>query len=360
MKTTTELQSNPFSARLERLFSSAKEQHFDAFVIFDESDIRALTDIQCDSACLLLDVKKQTTTFFTDFRYVPAVKRSAPWMDVVRLNKGGGELFKILKSAGSKWKKIGFEGKIKASMYLALAKNFPKAKIVDIQETISGLRMVKTHEEIIKIANAAALNDEIWDQARKQIRRGMTEKEIQSIIRSFMVLAGDGEAFDTIVCAGANAAECHHIPDDTVWGKGDALLVDMGVKLDGVCSDMTRNIPARNKEYKKIYDIVLRANKAAIAAARPGMTCEELDAVARDIIDAEGYGADFGHALGHGVGFEIHEAPTLRKSDTTVLKPGMIVTIEPGIYIPGKVGVRIEDLVLITDDGCETLTASAK
>lgn len=351
---------NPFSKRLDDLFSAAKRKRFSALAIFDEADIRSLTGIQCDSACLLLNVKDGTVTFFTDFRYIPAIQRTAPWINVVQLSRGFNELFQLLKKDGAKWTKVGFEGQIKASLYLALSNTLPKAKLVDIQSEIVKLRSVKTHEEIVKIANAAAFNDEIWSEAQKQIRRGMTEKEIQSIIRSFMVMAGDGEAFETIVCAGANAAECHHVPDDTVWNKGDALLVDMGVKLEGVCSDMTRCIPARDKEYKKIYDIVLRANTAAIAAARPGISCGDLDSVARDIIADEGYGDAFGHALGHGVGFEIHEAPTLRRGDTTLLEPGMIVTIEPGIYIPGKFGVRIEDLVLITDDGCQVLTSSKK
>jgi Xaa-Pro aminopeptidase len=351
---------NPFSNRLDSLFAFAKQKRFNALAIFNEADIRALTGIQCDSACLLLDVKKHALTIFTDFRYVPAIQRTAPWINVVQLNRGFSELFQILSKDGCKWTKVGFEGQIKASLYLALVKALPKAKLIDIQPLIFELRSIKTFDEIDKITNAVALNDEIWSTVKKEIRRGMTEKQIQSIIRSYMVMAGDGEAFETIVCAGANAAECHHVPDDTVWNKGDPLLVDMGVKLNGVCSDMTRCIPAKNKEYKAIYDIVLHANMAAIDAARPGMTCEELDAIARDIITAEGYGDAFGHSLGHGVGFEIHESPTLRRGDDTPLTPGMIVTIEPGIYLPGKFGVRIEDLILITDDGCEVLTTSSK
>jgi Xaa-Pro aminopeptidase len=352
--------NNPFAKRLEDLFYVLRQKRFSALVIFDEADIRALTDIQCDSACLLLDVKNHSTTLFTDFRYIPAIQRLSPWINAVQLNRGFGELFETIKKTGAKWSKVGFEGTIKASLYLALAKALPKAKLFDAQSEILKLRSIKTHEEIIKIAEAAALNDEIWEAAKKEIKRGMTEKEIQSIIRSFMVISGDGEAFETIVCAGANAAECHHIPDDTVWKKGEALLVDMGVKLGGVCSDMTRTIASGNKEYKAVYDIVLKANMAAIEAARPGISCSELDGVAREIIAKEGFADAFGHALGHGVGFEIHESPTLRKNDTTILAPGMIVTIEPGIYIPGKFGVRIEDLVLITDDGCQSLTTSPK
>ena len=134
----------------------------------------------------------------------------------------------------------------------------------------------------------------------------------------------------------------------------------MGVKLDGVCSDMTRCVRGRGEEYRDIYSIVLEANRAAIAAARPGMTSGALDKVARDIIRKAGYGKAFGHSLGHGVGYEIHEEPTARAKSKTVLEPGMFVTIEPGIYLEGKLGVRIEDLVLITPDGCEVITRSPK
>ena len=151
------------------------------------------------------------------------------------------------------------------------------------------------------------------------------------------------------------------MPDDTVWRKGEPLLVDMGVKLDGVCSDMTRNIKAaRDAEYAKVYDIVLKANEAAIAAAKPGMTAGALDAVARTLIRKAGYGKAFGHSLGHGVGYEIHEEPCARQKSKTVLEPGMCVTIEPGIYLEGRLGVRIEDLVLITTTGCEVLSHSPK
>ena len=191
----------------------------------------------------------------------------------------------------------------------------------------------------------------------------MTEKDIQRVIRAWMNALGDGEAFETIVCAGANAAECHHVPDGTVWRKGEPLLVDMGVKLDGVCSDMTRCLkPSRSPdpEYDRVYDIVLEANRAAIAAARPGMTTGALDKVARDIIRKAGYAKAFGHSLGHGVGYEIHELPMARPKDGTVLEPGMLVTIEPGIYLEGRLGVRIEDLVLITTTGCEVLSHSRK
>ena len=220
---------------------------------------------------------------------------------------------------------------------------------------------------IAKIAAAAALNDRIWREARREMKPGMTEKDIQRIIRAWMNALGDGEAFETIVCVGKNAAECHHVPDGTVWRKGEALLVDMGVKLDGYCSDMTRCVPGtagRRKgipsRYDEIYSLVLGANRAAVAAVKPGITGKKLDAVARCIIRKAGFGKCFGHALGHGVGLEIHEMPVASKRSKTMLKPGMVVTIEPGVYIEGELGVRIEDLVLVTKDGCEVLSSSPK
>jgi Xaa-Pro dipeptidase len=187
----------------------------------------------------------------------------------------------------------------------------------------------------------------------------MTERQMAAAIKHLMIERGDGEAFETIVCVGANAAECHHVPDGTVWNGREPVLVDMGVKLDGFCSDLTRNLvpkPVRAL-YRKVYALVEEANRAAISAVRPWVAVADLDRVARGIIRKGGFGKCFGHALGHGVGYEIHEAPAVSGRDKTVLKPGMVVTIEPGIYLEGNLGVRIEDLVLVTEDGCEVLSA---
>ena len=177
-----------------------------------------------------------------------------------------------------------------------------------------------------------------------------------------MIERGEGEAFETIVCVGKNAAECHHIPDDTVWDGEEPVLVDMGVKLNGYCSDMTRNIlPAKkDKRYQEIYDAVLGANLAAIAAAKPGMKAGDLDKVARNYLKKLNLAKEFGHSLGHGVGIEIHEAPWVAAKRKEILKEGMVHSIEPGVYIEGELGVRIEDVVLLTKDGCEVLSHSEK
>ena len=352
-------EENPFDERLESLVRRAARRRLDAVLLFGEANIRSVTDVVCDNGCLVVSPHAEPT-FITDFRYVPMAHRVAPWLKTVQL-KRGQKFADAAKAAMPRGvRRLGYEGSVPASRYRSLQKAFRRAELVDVAEDVLALRAVKTLPEIAKITRAVALNDDIWSLARKEMRPGMTEKDIQRIIRGFMNALGDGEAFETIVCAGANAAECHHVPDDTVWRRGEPLLVDMGVKLDGVCSDMTRCVRGRGEEYRDIYSIVLEANRAAIAAARPGMTSGALDKVARDIIRKAGYGKAFGHSLGHGVGYEIHEEPTARAKSKTVLEPGMFVTIEPGIYLEGKLGVRIEDLVLITPDGCEVITRSPK
>ena len=353
-------EENPFDERLATLAAKAAKRRLDAILLFGEANVRAMTDMACDNGCLVVR-PGAAPVFLTDFRYVPMAHRVAPWLKTVQLRRGQTFAQAVKRLLPRGVRRLGYEGSVPASRYLSLEKAFRRAALVDVAEDVLALRAVKTLPEIAKITEAVALNDEIWLLARKEIHPGMTEKDIQRVIRGFMNALGDGEAFETIVCAGANAAECHHVPDDTVWRRGEPLLVDMGVKFQGVCSDMTRNVKAaRDPEYAKVYDIVLAANEAAIAAAKPGITAGALDKVARDVIRKAGYGKAFGHSLGHGVGYEIHEEPTARAKSKTVLEPGMFVTIEPGIYLEGKLGVRIEDLALITPDGCRVITRSAK
>ena len=354
---------NPFAGRLADFAAKLKKRMIAAAVVCGEANQKGLVGFGCDNGRLCVAADGETV-FYTDFRYIPAAKREAPWLTVRDIARF--DMKSVHRPRTGKFR-IGYEGTIPAARYLAFRKMFRAAELVDVGEDLLLLRAEKTPAEIAKIAAAAALNDRIWGAARREMKRGMTEKEIQRIIRAWMNALGDGEAFETIVCAGANAAECHHVPDDTVWKRGEPLLVDMGVKLDGYCSDMTRCIPGsagRQKgipsRYDEIYSLVLGANRAAIAAAKPGITGKQLDAVARRIIAKAGFGKCFGHSLGHGVGLEIHELPVASKKSKTVLKPGMVVTIEPGIYIEGDTGVRIEDLVLITKDGCEVLSSSPK
>ena len=353
---------NPFAGRLAAFAAKLRQRGIVAAFVHGEANQKGLVGFGCDNGCLRVEAGGPVV-FFTDFRYIPAAKREAPWLDVRDMASLCAA--DIRRPRGGKFR-MGYEGSIPATRYLALKRTFRSAELVDVGNDLLLLRAVKTPDEIARIKEAVALNDRIWCEVRREIKPGLTEKDIQRMIRARMNDLGDGEAFETIVCAGANAAECHHVPDGTVWRRGDPLLVDMGVKLGGYCSDMTRCIGgvgrriAGRSRYDEIYGLVLSANLAAIAAARPGINGRQLDAAAREVIRRAGYGRKFGHALGHGVGIEIHEQPVASMRSATVLKPGMLVTIEPGVYVEGELGVRIEDLVLITENGCEVLTASPK
>lgn len=334
----------------------------DFSLVTDPANVRALTGINCDNAVLVCEggdvCDLSRMRLYTDFRFLPMVRRLAPQLRSADLKK-----LPQLAKGGRTPRRIGFESSISVSALERFKQVFPRARFVDVEDEVLAVRSVKTRGEIERICAAVALNDAIWDSARKTFRPGMTELEMARVIKLMMVEAGEGEAFETIVCVGANAAECHHIPDGTVWDGREPVLVDMGVKLDGFCSDMTRcfgGVRRGGGLYAKIYSLVRRANLAAIAAVRPGMTCRALDKVARDVIAQAGYGRYFGHSLGHGVGLEIHERPFISRRSRERLEPGMIFTIEPGVYLEGQLGVRIEDVVLVTADGCEVLTSSAK
>jgi Xaa-Pro aminopeptidase/Xaa-Pro dipeptidase len=329
--------------RIEELKNALADKRLDQLLICDQANIRALTGVECDAACLNMDA------IYTDFRYVAMIHRVAPWLKV-----------RDIRRLSVKGRRIGYESSISHARFLHLrSKAEKKATFVDISEELAALRMTKTADEIEGISSAERLNVAIWNEAKELFKAGMTEREMAVVIKRLMIERGDGEAFDTIVCVGANAAECHHRPDDTVWNGREPVLVDMGVKLGGYCSDLTRNLVPKNVRglYRKVYALVEQANRAAIAAVRPGMTAAKLDKVARDIIKRGGFGKCFGHSLGHGVGYEIHEAPAISPRGRTVLKPGMVFTIEPGIYLEGNLGVRIEDMVLVTEDGCKVLSA---
>ena len=361
--------------RTDELVKILSKRKLDQIVVTCVPNLMALTGLNCDNG--ILEVRKDaegkaSVTFYTDFRYIPMVHRLAPSLrcrDIknfkfVRAAKGLAA--KGIAAKGTRHScrvKIGIEYSISHSRYLSFVKDAPRnAQFVDLSEDLVAIRAVKTPEEVEKLRASEALICEIWKDASKSFKSGMTERQMAAVIKKMMIDRGDGEAFDTIVCVGKNAAECHHEPDDTVWNGREPVLVDIGVKLNGVCSDLTRNlVPKTHKAplYHKIYDLVLKANRAAIAAAKPGMTGRQLDRIARDVIVKGGFGKCFGHGLGHGVGYEIHEAPTASKKGTMVLKPGMTVTIEPGIYLEDNLGVRIEDLVLITENGCEVLSTTA-
>jgi len=352
---------NPFGGRFDSFAAKMRAKKIDMALLCDACDIYALSGAKCDAGVLaVLPSVRAKSVLYTDFRYIPEVNRLCPWLATGDISRLSGK--KPFAARGAGKKRIGFDPGISHARFLSFEKAFPGAEMVDVSADIASARAVKTAGEIEKIKAAAALNDKIWGRVERRFRAGMTERDMARLLRREMVEFGDGEAFPTIVCIGANAAECHHVPDDTVWDGKEPVLVDMGVTLGGYCSDMTRCIkPARaSAAYRKVYNAVLEANRLAAAAAKPGVTGRELDAVARRYLSKAGFGRAFGHSLGHGVGLEVHEPPYASRKSDWILEPGMTVTIEPGVYLEGNLGVRIEDLAVITDDGCEILSHSEK
>ena len=335
--------------RMEALLRLADRRRLDQVMVCDPANVRAFADVASDNAVVTRDA------IYTDFRYIPAARRvtKGTKLAVRDIRRLAGAV-----QGGTSGKRIGYESSISHVRFLRLQNLFRRAKFVDISEGLGEIRAVKTADEIAALRAAAKLSAEIWKEASGRFAAGMSELDMAREIRRLMAERGDGEAFPTIVCVGRNAAECHHEPDGTVWDGREPVLVDMGVKLGGVCSDMTRNVVPRrpSPRYRQADDLGRRAHDAAIEAARPGMAAKELDAVARNVIRAGGLGRRFGHALGHGVGYEIHEAPSVSKKGEMVLKEGMVFTIEPGVYIEGDLGIRIEDTVLLTATGCEVIT----
>ena len=228
---------------------------------------------------------------------------------------------------------------------------------------VSRLRMKKNLQEIEFIKKAQSITDKTFEYILNEIKTGVTEKEIALKMEFFMRKCGsEGIAFDIIAVSGKNSSLPHGVPTDKIIENGDFLTLDFGAKWNGYCSDMTRTVAIGNPSQRQteVYNTVLKAQKAALSAIKPEVTCKEIDKIARDIINQAGFEGCFGHGLGHSLGLEIHENPACNTRDETCLSEGMIMTVEPGIYLENEFGVRIEDMVLVTDNGNINLTKSPK
>jgi Xaa-Pro dipeptidase len=243
--------------------------------------------------------------------------------------------------------------------YEAMSHLFPQASFVSAEEKVRTLRLVKDEAELKTLREACALADYAIEVGCQEIKEGRTELEVLAAVEYALKKKGVSEmSFSTMVLTGANAASPHGNPGLTKIKKGDFVLFDLGVVVDGYCSDITRTIAFGeiNDKQREIYETVLKAQLAAVEASKPGRTAAEVDLAARNIIREAGYGDFFPHRLGHGLGISIHEYPSLTETNPLIIQEGMVYTIEPGIYVPNVAGVRIEDDVYITKDGVEVLT----
>ena len=310
-------------------------------------------------------ITKDSATLLIDFRYFEKAKKTVKNMDVLLCQSLYKDITSVLKP--KKIKNIYIETEhITLEALNRMEKgleNFCILKDSALSHKLNALRQIKTPREIEFIKMAQAITDKAFAHILNFIKVGKTEKEIALELEFFMRKNGSqGVAFDTIAVSGKNSSLPHGVPTDKPLENGDFLTMDFGARFEGYCSDMTRTVALGqvSKTQYEIYDIVLQAQLEALKSIKPNVQCKEIDKIARDIISNKGYGECFGHGLGHSVGIEIHENPAFNTRDETPIKNGMVITVEPGIYLPDKFGVRIEDMVVITDDGFENITESDK
>lgn len=309
-------------------------------------------------------VTKNGCRYFTDSRYIESAQNNIKGFEVLEMNRTN-PYSKLLNEAIADFgvTTLGFE-----ETYLTVEElmGFEKklnAKLVPYNQKIYGFRGVKETWELNRIRKAQKITDLAFSEMLTKIKPGLTEKQLQAeLVYSLLKNGADGMAFEPIVVSGPNTSMPHGVPGDRVVQEGDFITMDFGALYQGYCADMTRTVAVgyATEEMEKVYHTVLEAQTAAIAATKPGVKGKEIDGIARKIITDAGYGSYFGHGYGHCIGMECHEAPNCGPSGETVMEIGMVSSAEPGIYLPGKFGVRIEDLVIFTADGCENITKSPK
>lgn len=351
-----------YSDRILKLRKSLSESDKYPYLISDIVNIKYLTGFNGSYAYII--VGKKYTCFITDSRYEEAASGLIDSKTDLVIQQG--DLFKTIKEYLPKNEKNLYieEHSSTLSFFTNLKKTLKGVKIIPAGDDVNALRMIKDEEEISILSKAARIADECFLHILEFIKPGAAEWDISNEIEFYFRKNGCRKsAFPSIVASGAGSSMPHY---ETSMKKkikyGDTILIDMGCEFSGYNSDLTRTLFSGkiDKNIEKIYAVVRNAQETALAKIRPGMLSGDADALARDVIAQEGYGDFFGHSLGHGVGLEIHELPALKKGGGIKLPVNTVLTVEPGIYLPGRGGVRIEDTCLITENGCEVLTKSPK
>ncbi|KYO65830.1 M24 family metallopeptidase [Thermovenabulum gondwanense] len=350
------------STRIEKLVNALKEKNLLSAVIFKPENIFYLCNYTGEGFLLVTETKMY---IFTDFRYVEQAKKESPHCDVIEYKPGVSSfslLAQVLKENNILNTGIE-ENVVTLKTYEELNQNLEGIEIGRVGGLVEKIRMIKEEEEIDNIKTAQRIADMAFIHILDYIKPGVSEKEISLELEFFIKKNGaQGLSFPTIVATGERASLPHGEPTERKLKYGDFITLDFGAKYNHYCSDMTRTVflGKPGEEQIKIYRIVREAQEKALEYIKAGILGKDADKIARDIIENNGFGSNFGHGLGHGVGLEIHEEPRLSKLGEEELKPGMVVTVEPGIYIENFGGVRIEDLVVITEHGIKNLTKSSK
>jgi Xaa-Pro aminopeptidase len=327
------------------------ESGADAALITAPANVRYLSGLVSSNAAILLPAHG-ATVLATDSRYAEAAERDCADIEVVAQRDIEPALAALAVERG--YVTVAFEAQdMTVERHTALADMPGGPHLVPLGRVVEGLRMIKDDGEIALLAHACAITNDAFAQILGEIVAGRTERDLAVLLERTMIdLGAEAPAFDTIVASGPNGAIPHHSPGDRAFESGDLITIDCGARYGGYHADMTRTVALGQPAswQREIYDLVARAQLAGVAAAVPGAEAGDVDAAARDIIDAAGHGDHFGHGLGHGVGLEVHESPLMARGRTGRLADRVPVTVEPGVYLPGKGGVRIEDTLVVRAD----------
>lgn len=328
----------------------------DGLLISNPSNIFYLSGFHgSDSFCL---ITKNNQYILTDFRYTEEAKTSAKNFDIIDNNEPLlNKLSSLLKKAGLKT--VGFESKHLSFYQVKTLESKSCKKLIPLLNTIEELRIIKNNDEISIIKKVSRINLKSITEIIKNIKIDQSEKLIcAKIERSFIKNGADSAAFSSIVASGENSSKPHAKPTNRRFNESEPITIDCGAKFQGYNSDITRSfcLGQEDKSFKRVYNIVDTAQKLSIDKVKAGVKIADIDKIARDYISKKGYAKNFGHSTGHGVGIDVHELPLINRRTKGALKPGMVFTIEPGIYIQGWGGVRIEDMVLVTENKCMVIT----
>ncbi|MBL7191943.1 aminopeptidase P family protein [bacterium] len=347
--------------RIANLRSKFEELKIDAFISGRLSNVRYLCGYSGSNG--LLFVTKDNSYFLTDFRYQEQVKEEVSGAECIIIKTDFPAEFKDnpkLKFKG----KVGIEAPhITFDMYSKLKEAMPDCEFVSTSNVVEMISSVKDEGELAKIRKAVEMTDKVFAEVVKLVKPGVTERELAAeLVYRHLKHGASGDSFEAIVGSGYRGALPHGIASDKKIEKGDFIVFDFGCIYQGYCSDMTRTIVVGepSKKHLEVYNVVKQAQQAAVDACKAGMNTKVLDAVARDIIKEAGYGDNYGHGLGHGLGIEVHAEPRVTFLVENTLQVNQVITIEPGIYLSGWGGVRIEDDVVVKEGGCEILTNTTK
>lgn len=347
--------------RIESLRAAVQERQCDAFLSFAPPDNQYLSGFTGSTSVII--VTPAQAVFLNDFRYTEQVSNEVQGYETAEVRGN------LAHRAGERLCELGVKNVCFEPAAMTVAQlNYVKEKydgaLTPADGVVGKLRQRKDQTELDAIRDASELAEGAMLDIVAELKEGVTESEAAALLEyEFKKRGAAGVSFEPIVLFGAHSSLPHGVPGDRRLQKGDVVLVDCGCRKGGYCSDLTRTFvfgTIAQSWFQEIYDLTHQAQAAALEAVTSGTGCRDVDAVARTIITDGGYGDYFGHGLGHGVGIEVHEGPRLNPESEATLQAGMVITIEPGIYLPGKGGVRIEDLVVVTDSGCDIFTTSSK